>query len=542
MFFVICENISKIFKNLLAPLCLWSLMLVLFPSAINAYKFLGVLHFGSKSHYIVGSSLMKALAEKGHEVTVITPFTEKKSIKNYHEIHLKNVMKIMDEKTDTLLETNRKALLSNIVNYHQMGLMITDTVLNEPGVQSLINSNQTFDAVICEVFLGEALYGLSEHFKAPLIGLGTFGAISWNTDMVGSPSPPSYVPYPMLPLSDHMSFWERLGNLAAITFERLFLDFYYLPKQSELYRKHFPSLERSLLDIRRNAALVLLNTHYSLTFTRPYVPNQIEVGGMHIKNSSPAYPKDLADFITNSSDGVIYFSMGSNIKSKRIPLHKREEILNAFRQLKQKVLWKFEDPHLPNKPDNVLIRDWFPQDFILAQRNVKAFVTHGGLLSIQEAVYYGKPIVALPIFGDQFLNAATSEREGFGIVLDYKNLTATQLKNAIERVINEKQYKEKANIMSIRFKDRPQPPMEKALFWVEFIAKHKGAKFLHCTGMNLSFIEYHNLDAIFVLYIICPLLICLQLWSIYKLIVFCLSYCGGGKKLKNVEKEKLKKR
>lgn len=52
----------------------------------------------------------------------------------------------------------------------------------------LRQSNQTFDAVISEVFLNEAQFGLAEHFKAPLIGLGTFGAISWNTDLVGGPT------------------------------------------------------------------------------------------------------------------------------------------------------------------------------------------------------------------------------------------------------------------------------------------------------------------------------------------------------------------
>uniref|UniRef100_A0A1B0GEE6 Uncharacterized protein n=1 Tax=Glossina morsitans morsitans TaxID=37546 RepID=A0A1B0GEE6_GLOMM len=542
MSFVIKKNFLKLLTSLSASLWLCLLILVLFPAALKGYKFLGVLHFASKSHYIVGSSLLKALANKGHEVTVVTSFTEQKPIKNYNEIPLKSVLKIMDKKTDELLETNKNSLLTNIVSFHQTGLRLTDIVLNDPNVQSLMTSNQTFDAVICEVFLGEALYGLSEHFKAPLIGLGTFGAISWNTDMVGSPSPPSYVPYPLLPLTDHMSFWERLENLAVITFERLFLDLYYLPRQSELYRKYFPHLEKSMLNIRRNAALVLLNTHYSLTFTRPYVPNQIEVGGMHITPSNPPYPKDLVDFIDNASEGVIYFSMGSNIKSKKIPVTKREEILSAFRQLKQKVLWKFEDPYLPNKPDNVLIRDWFPQDFILAQPQVKAFVTHGGLLSIQETVFYGKPIVALPIFGDQFLNAAISEREGFGIVLDYKNLTAIQLKTAIERVVNDKQYKEKAGIMSVRFKDRPEHPMEKALFWVEFVAKHKGARFLHCAGMNLNFIEYHNLDALFVLYIGSPFFIVLQLWIMYKLIAFCLSYCLRGKISKKLKKDKVKKR
>ena len=65
-----------------------------------------------------------------------------------------------------------------------MGLELTEIVLKEPAVQNLMATNHIFDAVICDVFISEALFGLSEHFKAPLIGLGTFGAISLNTDMV----------------------------------------------------------------------------------------------------------------------------------------------------------------------------------------------------------------------------------------------------------------------------------------------------------------------------------------------------------------------
>lgn len=65
-----------------------------------------------------------------------------------------------------------------------MGLNISRTFLEESTVKALLASNQTFDVVICEVFLSEALFGLSEHYNVPLIGVGTFGAHPWNTDMV----------------------------------------------------------------------------------------------------------------------------------------------------------------------------------------------------------------------------------------------------------------------------------------------------------------------------------------------------------------------
>ena len=84
----------------------------------------------------------------------------------------------------TLLDTFKKSIYQNIIEYFDFGIMLTRTTLEESSVQQLMASNATFDAVIVEVFLSEALFGFAEHYKAPLIGLGTFGAINWNTDMV----------------------------------------------------------------------------------------------------------------------------------------------------------------------------------------------------------------------------------------------------------------------------------------------------------------------------------------------------------------------
>lgn len=54
------------------------------------YKFLAMLPVTSRSHYYIGSNLMKALAAKGHEVTVISPFKEDKPIPNFKEVLLES--------------------------------------------------------------------------------------------------------------------------------------------------------------------------------------------------------------------------------------------------------------------------------------------------------------------------------------------------------------------------------------------------------------------------------------------------------------------
>lgn len=54
------------------------------------YKIVGIFPAPSKSHYYIGHALMKGLAAQGHEVTVISPFQEKKPIKNYKEVFLEH--------------------------------------------------------------------------------------------------------------------------------------------------------------------------------------------------------------------------------------------------------------------------------------------------------------------------------------------------------------------------------------------------------------------------------------------------------------------
>lgn len=57
---------------------------------VSSYRILAVLPAPSKSHYYIGQSLMRGLAENGHDVTVISSFKEKNPIANYTEVFLEN--------------------------------------------------------------------------------------------------------------------------------------------------------------------------------------------------------------------------------------------------------------------------------------------------------------------------------------------------------------------------------------------------------------------------------------------------------------------
>lgn len=102
-----------------------------------------------------------------------------------------------DEMT-SLFDVTDMSTLTMLHDLYTMGLTITNSTLNQPKMRDFIASNRQFDAILLDIFLDEALLGLGHRFNAPLIGISTLGACKWTTDLVGSPSPMSYVPHPLL--------------------------------------------------------------------------------------------------------------------------------------------------------------------------------------------------------------------------------------------------------------------------------------------------------------------------------------------------------
>lgn len=128
------------------------------------------------------------------------------------------------------------------------------------------------------------------------------------------------------------------------------------------------------------------------------------------------YFKDLEEFINGSGeDGFIYVSMGSSVRESSMPEKLRKILLKTFSKLPYRVLWKYESSLIQNDlPHNVKVSRWLPQQDILGHKKLRAFVTHGGLLSMYETVYHGVPAVVMPIFCDHDVNSEKAKADGYG--------------------------------------------------------------------------------------------------------------------------------
>ena len=89
-------------------------------------------------------------------------------------------------------------------------------------------------------------------------------------------------------------------------------------------------------------------------------------------------------------------------------------------------------------PENFIVRSFVPQIEIL--RRSAAFVTHGGMNSVQEALYYGVPLVVAPQAADQFWISSRAAELGAALVLDTRRMEAGAIRGSVAKVLSGTQY------------------------------------------------------------------------------------------------------
>lgn len=91
-----------------------------------------------------------------------------------------------------------------------------------------------------------------------------------------------------------------------------------------------------------------------------------------------------------------------------------------------------------NIPKNVLPAEWLPQQDILANRKIRGFISHGGLLGTQEAMFNAVPMIIFPFFAEQDYNAARIAGAECGIKMEISELTSEKLENSIREILTNK--------------------------------------------------------------------------------------------------------
>nr|QPA18370.1 UDP-gluconosyltransferase [Trialeurodes vaporariorum] len=444
------------------------------------------------SHYRAFAPLIEELAIRGHQITAYTnvDLKRQKPLQNYKEI-------LVDAPVTPSLKNFNFAEWGNatlFVYMHDLWTILpkfVEEALQTAELQALMHSKESFDLIITETTFGqECLLAFGHKFQAPIINLHPLFVSPFNAQLNGLPHPFSYVPDYRLPFTDRMTFWQRTKNVALGVYELIGGNFYYLPfVQEKLMRKLFryPGSESlpPLRELMANVSMHFVDSHPMASYVRPYSSNVIGIGGLNVKTTrKDKLPQDLQKFMDEATDGVIYFSFGSFINEKTLPPYLKDVFFETLKGLKQRIIWKWNEEI--DGADHILTRAWLPQQEILAHPNCKLFITHGGVNSLMEVISVGVPVLGLPLFADQFFNVAYYEHIGVGLGANTDGLTVTEFGDKINKILQTPSYKENAKRMSTIFHDQPQTSLETAIYWVEYVIRHKDISELSQDQQNMQ--------------------------------------------------------
>ncbi|XP_008298739.1 UDP-glucuronosyltransferase-like [Stegastes partitus] len=480
------------------------------------------------SHWLSMKLLVKELTRRNHEVVVLVPesslliqgsegykteiykvpYTKAQLDENFNELR-DGVFLKPPEFADVFVNVQR------LVNFTSLQVTGCESLLTDEPLMSQLRA-QKFDVVLTDPFLPCGSM-LSHMFSIPVVYF--LRGLPCELDIKANqcPSPPSYVPKFFSGFTDSMTFPQRVGNLAMTVMENYVCKMIY-GHFDVLVDKYFGGglTYKGLLS---HGAIWLLRYDFILEWPRPLMPNMALIGGINCAKKAPL-PADLEKFVNGSGDaGFIVFTLGSMVAT--MPEEKAKQFFDAFRQIPQRVVWRYTGALPKDVPDNVKVMKWLPQNDLLAHPKAKVFITHGGTHGIYEGICNAVPMLMFPLFGDQRDNVHRMVVRGVAEQLTIYDVTSEKLVTTLKKMTQDQSYKKRMVELSERHLDRPVEPLELSVFWTEFVMRHKGAAHLRVGAHDLNWFQYHSLDVICFLVLI---VVTVQ-WLSLKCCLFCTRKC-----------------
>ncbi|KAG5177194.1 hypothetical protein JKP88DRAFT_333412 [Tribonema minus] len=119
-----------------------------------------------------------------------------------------------------------------------------------------------------------------------------------------------------------------------------------------------------------------------------------------------------------AGEAVVYMALGSLVIPTREQVAELAAALASMEGMRFAAQALLPEGWAEKHATRILVLGWAPQAAILAHPAVRLFVTHGGLNSLYEGLLAGKPLVVMPYFSDQHINAQHAVNVGVGMAVD----------------------------------------------------------------------------------------------------------------------------
>ncbi|KAL3085305.1 hypothetical protein niasHS_010374 [Heterodera schachtii] len=445
--------------------------------SVRSLRILQIVPGFTNSHVLFNYRLAQTLADMGHSVTLWTQMEmamvfagdlklPEGVIEHRVPIHFRDRLKVEGLKVFQEMIFARGTpyeLWWTGREFQEMRLEACEQMLNE--ADALRQKWAKFDLAIghfhdlCPVMLAERVGVQRMVWVTHGTSLYDFTAVT-----LGIRTLPSFVPHPLSSNGDRMSFTGRLKN---VLWHLSGIEFVNLPEallhdENKMYEQMSRGRDNLWALSVRSVPVLLINGERFLDFPRPLPPNIGFMGELATIGGKKAVTDgggghgqlepDLASVYSRpASKGVVVFSMGTVSNTSNMPPEMAQSFLNAFGKMPTiDFLWKTEQTELTGAKQlpNVHLRRWIPQKKLMKHPKTLLLLAHGGYNSFLEASKMGVPVVLVPLFADQHINAERAKRFGIAVTLDKLALSADAIHSALSRVLEDSRFSRNARRLS----------------------------------------------------------------------------------------------
>ncbi|UMM32339.1 hypothetical protein L5515_006174 [Caenorhabditis briggsae] len=476
------------------------------------------------SHVKFISKLADIIADHGHDVTLFQPYhlalknldglvkNQNVEILNYYPSHYDELLK---KETQTFPMFWDSHLIGNPVLRAFMlapvlGGEFKKTAMEVLSDKNLINElkSKKFDVVMAETWELSGIY-LAHLLDIPCIPMMSTVRYPIFNQIFGQPSFVGHVPQMGSVGAPEAGFFDRLNDVfetfwGTIAQERL--NSYQNQFIEEAIGRPVPYWK----DLVKQSPIYITNSNSYLDYAVPTTATIVHVGGItmdlkKMKNVGPL--SEEYEEILQERESTVLISFGSVIRSFEMPENFKAGLIKMFESLPDVTfIWKYEkdDAEFEKRlPKNVNLKKWVPQPALLADHRVKVFVTHGGLGSIMEVAYTGKPAIVVPIFGDQNHNANMLARHGGALAYSKYDLPdGKKLAGVIKEMISNQKYKQNAETLFHVLSNQPIDPTHNFLTHLDFAIKFPNLRSQVPEINQVGLIAHYYLDVVLFLCIL----------------------------------------
>ena len=497
------------------------------------------------SHHRVVLKIGKELQARGHKYTHILPDFAKETyddvdIRTFNSTLTENeledwwlsVSNVIDfsENIFSLLELVIKVVPQNLQLFQRF---CEDFLKHESLIAEL---KESVDLVLCDV-TNDCCFILVDMLNATRVDVSTIGfGTLLGAYLFGYPHAPLYATLEAslaLPKASKFSFICRLKGFVTYTLVSNALTRATLV---DLWEKNGKANSKftHVKHARKVHGIALIPNDFTLEHSYPLGAN-IKVIGAILPEPARALPDYLDEFMTENKV-VVLVSFGTVFSN--YPTGVAQAIADELSQISAAVLWKYSGITPKNLGRNIKIIPWLPQNEcsfndLLGHSSTKAFITHGGLNSVQESLYHAVPMVVIPMIPDQPKHASLVEYRGVGKAVEWKSIIAggKVLQRAVNEILNNEVYGENLKRISAIMKDRRRKPAEEGADWVEYALRHNGASHLISEAFDLPDYKLHMFDVFIFLVLVVFL-------AVYAILCLCCCFCRSCRRRKGQVKEK----